>query len=85
MNARPKPLADEAQPRVYRCRHRSLYFEMEDRFALRVCSSASLVEQLEEFDGFAIAMAILDQGVNFAGQEINPGENAHGFAPDIFV
>jgi hypothetical protein len=30
-------------------------------------------------------MAILDQGVNLAGQEINPGENAHGSSPDIFV
>jgi len=30
------------------------------------------VEQLEEFDKFAAAVAILDQGVNLAGDEIDP-------------
>jgi hypothetical protein len=57
---------------------------VEDHFDRRV-RRVGLVEQLEEFDELATAMAILDQGVNLAAQEINPGENAHGSAPDIFV
>src|ERR1700704_699044 len=32
------------------------------------------VEKREEFDEFAAAMAILDQGVNLAGDEIDPGQ-----------
>jgi Tripartite tricarboxylate transporter family receptor len=32
------------------------------------------VEKLEEFDELAAAVTILDQGVNLAGDEINPGQ-----------
>ena len=34
------------------------------------------VEKLEKFDEFATAVAILDEGVNLAGQQINPGQQA---------
>ena len=32
------------------------------------------VEKLEKFDEFATAVAILDEGVSLAGQQINPGQ-----------
>ena len=34
------------------------------------------VEKLEKFDEFATAVAILDEGVNLAGQQINPGQQS---------
>ena len=34
------------------------------------------VEKLEKFDEFPTAVAILDEGVNLAGQQINPGQQA---------
>ena len=34
------------------------------------------VEKLEKFDEFATAVAILDEVVNLAGQQINPGQQA---------
>ena len=30
------------------------------------------IDELEEFDEFAAAMAVLDQGVNLAGEQIGP-------------
>ena len=43
-----------------------------DRRVGRVCG----VEQLEEVDELAAAMTILDQGVNFAGQQVDAGHQA---------
>ena len=34
------------------------------------------VEKLEEFDEFAAAVAVLDQSVNRAGEEIDAGQQA---------
>src|SRR6266446_2653382 len=34
------------------------------------------VEKLEEFDEFAAAMAILDQGMDLAGDEVDAGQQA---------
>ena len=31
------------------------------------------IDELEEFDEFAAAMAVLDQGVNLAGEQIDTG------------
>src|SRR5258708_6945141 len=34
------------------------------------------IEKLEEFDELAAAVAVLDQGVDLAGEQINPGQQA---------
>ena len=34
------------------------------------------VENFEEFDELAAAVTLLDQGVDLAGEQINPGEQA---------
>ncbi len=34
------------------------------------------IEKLEEFDELAAAMAILDQGVNLTGEQIDAGQQA---------
>src|ERR1700738_3115627 len=43
------------------------------------------VEKLEKFDEFATAVAILDEGVNLAGQQINPGQQAEGAMALVFM
>ena len=43
------------------------------------------VEQLEEVDELAAAMAILDQGVDLAGQQVDAGQQRHGAVPLVFV
>jgi hypothetical protein len=43
-----------------------------DRRAGRV----SGIEKLEEFDELAAAMAVFDQGVDLAGEQIDPGQQA---------
>ena len=43
------------------------------------------VDKLEEFDEFAAAMAILDQGVNLSGDEIDPGQQADRAVALIFM
>ena len=52
-----------------------------DRRVGRVCG----VEQLEEVDELAAAMTILDQGVNFAGQQVDAGHQCHGAVALVFV
>jgi hypothetical protein len=42
------------------------------------------IEQLEEFDEFAAAMAVLDRGMDLAGDEANPGQQADRSVPLIF-
>ena len=41
------------------------------------------IEQLEEFDEFAAAMAVLDQGMDLAGDEVDPGQQADRAVPLI--
>ena len=36
------------------------------------------IEQLEELDELAAAMAVLDQGMHLAGDEVDPGQQANG-------
>ena len=43
------------------------------------------VEKLEKFDEFATAVAILDEGVNLAGQQINPGQQTDGAMALVFM
>src|SRR5260370_28654116 len=43
------------------------------------------VEKLEEFDEFAASMAILDQGMDLAGDEIDAGQQADRAVALIFV
>src|SRR3954447_632458 len=43
------------------------------------------VEQLEEFDEFAAAVAILDQSVDLAGDEINPSQQTDRAVPLVFM
>jgi hypothetical protein len=43
------------------------------------------VEKLEEFDEFAAAAAILDQGMDLAGDEIDAGQQADRAVALIFV
>jgi hypothetical protein len=43
------------------------------------------VEQLEEFDEFAAAVAILDQSVDLAGDEIDPGQQTDRAVPLVFM
>jgi len=43
------------------------------------------VEKLEEFDEFTAAVAILDQGVDLAGDEIDAGQQANRAVALIFV
>ena len=45
-----------------------------DRRAGRV----SGIEKLEEFDELAAAVAVFDQGVDLAGEQIDPGQQAEG-------
>jgi hypothetical protein len=52
-----------------------------DRRVGRVCG----VEQLEEVDELAAAMTILDQGVDFAGQQVDAGHQCHGAVALVFV
>jgi len=48
---------------------------VEDHFD-RGMSRISGIEELEEFDEFATAMAVLDQGMDLAGQQVDPGQQA---------
>ena len=43
------------------------------------------IEKLEEFDELAATMAILDQGVNLAGQQIDAGQQADRAATLVFI
>ena len=43
------------------------------------------VEQLEEFDELAAAVAVLDQGMNLAGDEIDPGQQADRAVALVFM
>src|SRR6516165_3429110 len=43
------------------------------------------IEQLEEFNEFAAAMAVLDQGMDLAGDEVDPGQQADRAVPLIFM
>ena len=43
------------------------------------------VEQLEEFDEFAASVAILDQSVDLAGDEIDPGQQTDRAVPLVFM
>jgi hypothetical protein len=43
------------------------------------------VEKLEEFDEFAAAMAILDQRMDLAGDEVDAGQQADYAVPLIFM
>jgi hypothetical protein len=36
------------------------------------------IKKLEEFDKLAAAMAVCDQGVDLAGEQIDPGQQAEG-------
>ena len=45
----------------------------------------SRVQQLEEFDELTAAMAILDQGMHLAGEQVDPGEQADGAVTLVFV
>jgi hypothetical protein len=57
---------------------------VEDQFDRRVGRIGG-VEQLEEFDEFATAMAILDQGVDLAGDEVDAGQKADRAVALLFV
>jgi hypothetical protein len=48
---------------------------VEDQLDRRI-GRISGVEKLEEFDEFATAVAILDEGVDLAGEQINAGQQA---------
>ena len=43
------------------------------------------VEKLEKFDEFATAVAIPDEGVNLAAQQINPGQQTDGAVALVFM
>ena len=43
------------------------------------------IEKLEEFDEFAAPVAILDQRMDFAGDQINPGQQADRAVALIFL
>src|SRR3984885_6358368 len=43
------------------------------------------IEKLEEFDEFAAAVAILDQGVDLAGEQIDAGQQADGAVALVFI
>jgi hypothetical protein len=43
------------------------------------------VEKLEEFDEFAAAVAILDEGVNLAGQQIDADQQTDGAVTLVFM
>jgi hypothetical protein len=43
------------------------------------------IEKLEELDKFAAAMAILDRGMDFAGEQINPGQQAERAVALVFI
>src|SRR6202040_2884678 len=43
------------------------------------------IEKLEKFDEFAAAMAVLDEGVNLAVQQINPGQQTDGAVALVFM
>ena len=43
------------------------------------------IDQLEEFDELAAAMAISDQGVNLTGQQIDAGQQADRAMALVFV
>ena len=45
----------------------------------------SRIEKLEEFDEFAAAMAILDQGMDPAGDEIDARQQGYGAMAFIFM
>ena len=36
------------------------------------------IKKLEEFDKLAAAVAVFDQGVDLAGEQIDPGQQAEG-------
>jgi hypothetical protein len=43
------------------------------------------IEKLEKFDEFATAVAILDEGVNLAGQQIDAGQQTDGAVTLVFM
>jgi hypothetical protein len=43
----------------------------------RVASQVGRIKELEEFDELSTAVAIPDQRMDFAGEQINPGQEAH--------
>ena len=43
------------------------------------------IDQLEEFDEFAAAVAILDKGVNLAGEQIDAGQQADRAVTFVFM
>src|SRR5258706_4812426 len=43
------------------------------------------VEKLEEFDEFVAAVAIRDEGVNRAGQQVDTGQQADGAVALVFI
>jgi hypothetical protein len=57
---------------------------VEDDFDHRRCGVGD-VEQTEEFDKFATAVAILDQGVHLAGQEVDAGHQGDRSVPLVLV
>jgi len=51
----------------------------------RCMSRIGGIEKIEEFDEFAAAEAILDQGVDLAGEQIDAGQQADGAVALVFI
>ena len=57
---------------------------VEDQFD-RGAGRISGIEKLKEFDELSAAVAVLDQGVNLAGEQIDPGQQAERAMALVFV
>jgi hypothetical protein len=57
---------------------------VEDQFDRRI-GRVSRVEKLEEFDELAAAVAILDQGMDLTGEQIDPGQQTGRAVALVFV
>jgi hypothetical protein len=57
---------------------------VEDQVNRRV-GGIGRIKELEEFDELPAAMAVFDQGVDLAGQQIDAGQEAYGTVAFVFV
>ena len=57
---------------------------VEDQFD-RGAGRISGIEKLKEFDELSAAVAVLDQGVNLAGEQIDPGQQAERAMAFVFM
>jgi hypothetical protein len=77
----PLRLGREPSPRLFRDVRRMI---IEDQVDRRI-GGISRVEEPEEFDELAAAVAVFDQGVHLAGQQIDAGQEAYSTVAFVFV